>query len=200
MNYTELKSYIAHTIGRTDLTDEIIETIGTLETELSMTLRTAEMQNTAILTQDVDGNYTLPDDFVEMMRVSVNGDFLAQMNPEVAETAYATPVAYYTTGQELAIRVVPDPADEVIIVYYKRVPTLSDTNPTNDILTRYPSLYLTGSMLYLKLLIQDLEEANAYGERFNSLLAAVNKVNARRRGKPRMSTSYMLGQSYTPAV
>lgn len=200
MNYTELKSLIAMTVGRSDLTNEIIEVIKTTETELNMYLRTAELQNTAYLTQEIDGSYTLPDDFVEVIRIRVNGDEVEQMNPQVADTAYATPVAYYMLGNKLEIRVVPDIGDTVTVDYYKQVPVLSDANPTSDILERYPTLYLNGAMLYLKLLIQDLEEAQAYSERFNSLMSSVNKVNARRRGKPRMSTSYMLGQSYTPAV
>lgn len=200
MDYANLKSHIALTIGRSDLTTEIADTVGVVESELSLSLRTAELQNTATLTQETDGSYTLPDDFVEMMRVTVNGDYVHQMNPEVADTALISSVAYYLTGQTLHIRSVPDDIDTVSIVYYKRVPTLSDANPTNDLLTRYPTIYITGCMLYLKLLIQDLEEAQAYSERFNSLVQAVNKVAARRRGKPRMSTSYMLGQDYTPAV
>lgn len=200
MDYANLKSHIAQTIGRSDLTTEIADTIAVLEQELSLTLRTAELQNTAILVQNIDGSYDLPDDFVEMIRVRVNDADVEQMNPQVADTAYSTPVAFYTLGQLLHIRVIPDDGDEVLIDYYKRVPALSDAEPTNDLLTRYPTLYVTGAMLYLKLLIQDLEEAQAYSERFNSLMEAVNKLNARRRGKPRMSTSYMLGQAYTPAV
>lgn len=200
MDYANLKSYIANTLGRSDLTTEIADTIYTVESELSLSLRCAELQNTATLTQEVDGSYTLPDDFIEMIRVTVNGDFMKQMNPEVAETATTAAVAYYTTGQSLFIRNEPADIDDVEIVYYKRVPTLSDAAPTNDILTRYPTIYVTGCMLYLKLLIQDLEEAQAYSDRFNSLVQSVNKVAARRRGKPRMSTSYLLGQDYIPAV
>ena len=200
MNYSELQSQIASTIGRSDLTAEIVEVIATLETELSLGLRCAELQNTATLTKEVDGSFTLPDDFVEMMRVRVNGDDIEQMNPEVADTADFSPVAFYMLGSTLHIRTEPDDEDTVVIDYYKRVPALSDSSPTNLLLTRYPTVYITGCMLYLKLLIQDLEEAQAYGERFNSLLQAVNKLNARRRGKPRLSTSYVLGQGYTPAV
>jgi len=200
MNYANLQSYIANTIGRSDLTQEIIDTIRVVESELSLSLRTAELQNTAILTQEIDGSYTLPSDFVEMERLQVNGDDIKCMAPEVADTAEEASVAYYYFGDTLYIKSEPDPLDTVLLSYYKRVPELSDANPTNDILSRYPTLYITGTMLYLKLLIQDLEEGQAYSERFSSLLQAVNKLNSRRRGKPRMSTSYMLGQSYTPAV
>lgn len=200
MDYANLKSHIALTVGRSDLTTEIEDTIGVLETELSMSLRTAELQNTATLVQNIDGTYTLPDDFVESIRLRVNGDDIEQMNPEVADTATAASVAYYTLGETLHIRTVPDDADTVVLDYYKRVPALSDANPTNSILTRYPTIYITGTMLYLKLLIQDLEEAQAYSERFNSLVQAVNKVAGRRRGKSRLSTPYLLGQDYSPAV
>lgn len=199
MNYTELQDNIAGVLGRSDLSDEIINAISQVETELSLSLRTSELEVQNTLTQASE-TYTLPDDYQEMKRVQVNGLDVEQMTPEVADTATSTPVGYYFIGQELIIKIVPDPLDLVLITYYKRVPQLSDSASSNDLLTRYPTLYINGALFYMKLLVQDLEEAQIYSERFNSLIAALNSLHARRRGKARLSTPYVLGQGYTPAV
>jgi|SRR6478609_2323945 len=198
MDYANLQSTIVSALGKDDLGALIINAIGLVESELSLTLRTSELQVYGNISANLisDGAYTLPDDLVELKRVQNNGMDIEQMNPEVADTATCTPVGYYIIDDQVIIRAAPDPENDIFITYYKRVPVLSNANTTNDILEKYTGLYVNGALKYVSMWTLDLESASAYGELYNSLLTGVNKLHARRRGKPRLSVAYDIGQNY----
>ena len=60
------------------------------------------------------------------------------------------------------------------ISYYKRVDTLT-SNATNDILTKFPMIYLSAMMLQVYLYLQDDEELTKWASVYQTQISAANK-------------------------
>ena len=68
-------------------------------------------------------------------------------------------------------------------VYYKKLDALSDSSPTNDILTNYPDIYLFGSLAEAELYLKNDQRAGLWDQRFLAGIRGANKDHARARRK-----------------
>jgi hypothetical protein len=155
-NYSELKSAIADWLDRTDLTDSIPDFITLAEArhKRDFKLRRMETRVTANTIADTE-YYTLPDQYVAMRNIQLNTDpktSLEYLTPEQMDRIYAgsmkgKPRAYSIIGNDIQLRPIPDSAYEIEILYFKHFTALSDSAPTNDMLTNHPDIYLYGSLV-----------------------------------------------------
>ena len=155
-NYSELKSAIADWLDRTDLTDQIPDFIVLAEArhKRDFKIRRMETRVTADTIADTE-YYTLPDNYVAMRNIQLNTDpktSLEYLTPEQMDRIYAgsnkgKPKAYSIIGNDIQLRPTPDSAYEIEILYFKHFTALSDSAPTNDMLTNHPDIYLYGSLV-----------------------------------------------------
>jgi hypothetical protein len=155
-NYSELKSAIADWLDRTDLTDSISDFITLAEArhKRDFKLRRMETRVTANTIADTE-YYTLPDQYVAMRNIQLNTDpktSLEYLTPEQMDRIYAgsnkgKPKAYSIIGNDIQLRPTPDSAYEIEILYFKHFAALSDSAPTNEMLTNHPDIYLYGSLV-----------------------------------------------------
>jgi len=155
-NYSELKSAIADWLDRTDLTDSISDFITLAEArhKRDFKLRRMETRVTANTIADTE-YYTLPDQYVAMRNIQLNTDpktSLEYLTPEQMDRIYAgsmkgKPRAYSIIGNDIQLRPIPDSAYEIEILYFKHFTALSDSAPTNEMLTNHPDIYLYGSLV-----------------------------------------------------
>lgn len=155
-NYSELKSAIADWLDRTDLTDSISDFITLAEArhKRDFKLRRMETRVTANTIADTE-YYTLPDQYVAMRNIQLNTDpktSLEYLTPEQMDRIYAgsmkgKPRAYSIIGNDIQLRPIPDSAYEIEILYFKHFTALSDSVPTNEMLTNHPDIYLYGSLV-----------------------------------------------------
>jgi len=155
-NYSELKSAIADWLDRTDLTDSIPDFITLAEArhKRDFKLRRMETRVTANTIADTE-YYTLPDQYVAMRNIQLNTDpktSLEYLTPEQMDRIYAgsmkgKPRAYSIIGNDIQLRPIPDSAYEIEILYFKHFTALSDSVPTNEMLTNHPDIYLYGSLV-----------------------------------------------------
>jgi hypothetical protein len=155
-NYSELKSAIADWLNRTDLTDSIPDFITLAEArhKRDFKLRRMETRVTANTIADTE-YYTLPDQYVAMRNIQLNTDpktSLEYLTPEQMDRIYAgsmkgKPRAYSIIGNDIQLRPIPDSAYEIEILYFKHFTALSDSAPTNEMLTNHPDIYLYGSLV-----------------------------------------------------
>jgi hypothetical protein len=155
-NYSELKSAIADWLDRTDLTDSIPDFITLAEArhKRDFKLRRMETRVTANTIADTE-YYTLPDQYVAMRNIQLNTDpktSLEYLTPEQMDRIYAgsmkgKPRAYSIIGNDIQLRPIPDSAYEIEILYFKHFTALSDSAPTNEMLTNHPDIYLYGSLV-----------------------------------------------------
>jgi hypothetical protein len=155
-NYSELKSAIADWLDRTDLTDQIPDFITLAEArhKRDFKLRRMETRVTADTIADTE-YYTLPDNYVAMRNIQLNTDpktSLEYLTPEQMDRIYAgsnkgKPKAYSIIGNDIQLRPTPDSAYEIEILYFKHFAALSDSAPTNEMLTNHPDAYLYGALV-----------------------------------------------------
>lgn len=152
-NYSDLQTAIAKWLVRNDLTTRIPDFITIAEARISRVLRVRQMITTVtgtISTQD----YTLPADFVETLRIKLDteNDKPLEYRPiedaesRVAGTATGEPKFFALVGDVLQFFPTPDGDYDLTFSYYAKVPALSDSSPTNWLLTAAPDVYLFMSM------------------------------------------------------
>jgi hypothetical protein len=149
-NYTELRAEIAEYVGRDDIDAQIAGFIALVETELNhdAEFRLAQMQWEETLILDQDGEASLPPDFLELIQASlgsgVNRHVLKLVDRSSSYRSFVWPwICVVDTGTIL----VPGAANQAVdLLYYSKIPPLSDTNPTNWVLAEAPTCYLYGSL------------------------------------------------------
>jgi hypothetical protein len=189
--FTELKTSIANWIDRPDLTAVIpdfitlFETMANAELPLRTRFNTAT-SNLALTTSSPLVN--LPTDFLEAKT------FVNQTNP-VEVVPYMTPAALYTavpspttsgrpkgvtiTGSQAEFAPNADTAYTIKLYYYQKATPLSDSNPTNWLLTNFPNLYLFGSLVAAEAYMGTDPRLKLWGDLYDNLIQKLAGSNER---------------------
>lgn len=155
--YTNLKTSIANTLDRDDLTDHIDDFI-----DLAEEIHRGPVDEGGIrcLEQIVRESITVdnrqeafPTGYLEPVNfrlLTTPVTDLTQVNyhelNRVRSETSGKPL-YYTIGPEFEFDVAPDSSYSGEIVFFKEETALSDSNTTNNILTNYPGAYLYGALI-----------------------------------------------------
>ena len=161
--YSELKSTIADWLNRDDLTSVIPSFIELAEAELTRNLRHRKMIARADAT--INSEYTqTPLDWFQTQTLILETDpvtTLQYLTPEAlnakraASTANGKPLFYTMIGTEIQVYPVPSGDYTAEMVYYSKIPSLSDSETTNWLLTLAPDIYLYGSLMQSAPYLQD---------------------------------------------
>lgn len=164
--YTDLKSKIADWAARSDFTGVIPDFImmaealfnnGDQEMDFDP-VRTREME-TKVSLVSTGGVVDLPDDFMGAIQVVTSaGHALTYAPQEWVSGAYPSgdggyPQFYTIVGNKLLV------STDVDLTYYASIPSLSDEEPTNWLLTRQPTAYLYAALYFLSVYAKDMERA-----------------------------------------
>jgi hypothetical protein len=111
-----------------------------------------------------------------MRRVVLLASTRVELKPIAAEvaspvTTEATPTAYAIHGNQL--EVVPLASCTLELTYWRTVPPLASDN-TNDVLTRYPDLYLYGSCVQAAMYLGDGNLVAKFQPWYEKALAQAN--------------------------
>jgi len=171
-SYSDLQSSAADWLNRSDLTAVIPTFIQLAEAKFNRELRTRDMLIRAEATSENE-YVAMPSDFLEAYNLELNyittppQQPLTFVGPNEAKTLKANhivaddysggpgAVRYFTIVNN-AFELLPAPQDncDLILTYYAKIASLSNTNPTNWLLTKSPDLYLYSTLLeaapYLK--------------------------------------------------
>lgn len=142
-NWSELVASIATWSWRSDQTDfeaAIPDFIRLAEVDAESRLSVGEMRATANITM-TDGVGSLPDDYVEFVRVYE----LSNSRVDLLPGREANGRGFEIVGS--SIRGHPSSVGDLGIDYYRSIPLLSAENPTNWLLTKSPGVYLYGALL-----------------------------------------------------
>ena len=188
--YAELQTATANWLDRTDLTARIPEFIDLAESTFNRTIRNRQMI-TKNDSYSLDSRYVnLPTDTLEVIRIVVDVTpqiTLQYLTPEeIAERRNSSSTGrpqYFTvvggSTNQIELLRSPDETYTSSILYYTKIPALSDSATTNWLLTSHPDIYLFGTLVeaepYLKndermpmwsaRLSKALEELKLQGER-----------------------------------
>ena len=153
--YAELKSTIADYLNRTDLTAIIPTFISLAEANFQRNVRHWRMHKRAEATLETEFS-AVPSDYLEAVRWHIS-----TAPPSVIE--YASPVEimkkktetnnnsgrpelFALVNSEFQVFPTPNQAYSSELLYYSKVPILSDSNTSNWLLEDHPDLYLYASL------------------------------------------------------
>jgi hypothetical protein len=163
-NYSELQAATIDWLNRGDLVDQVPAFITMTTAQFNREMRLREMMQRADATSDQE-LVEVPNDFLEVysLMLAPSGTspplrYISERDSNILKAktgGLSGPVAAYTIIGN-TFELIPPPGGNVDLklVYYARIPDLSDANPTNWLLTRAPDLYLYSTLLqaepYLK--------------------------------------------------
>jgi hypothetical protein len=160
--YSELKTAVADWLNRSDLTSAIPNFIAMAEAQMNRQIRHRKMVVRADATLDTP-YFAVPADWQENIRFQLNTNPitpLVYVTPEQMiedSQVYITggqPMFFTMVGQQFQVLPAPDGSYTGELLYYGKIPSLSDAAPTTWLLTEAPDIYLyaalTQSAPYLK--------------------------------------------------
>lgn len=182
-NYDSLKAAIYNWLLReaTDIVvtpDQIDNYISLCESELNRELKVRDLQETQSLTALAGDDYvTLPNNYQSMCAIQFNtapydiepmssrANMKAQFTSEPSR-----PKAFFILGDKIIFNCSCDGDYTLELDYYKSIPAISSLNQTNNILTKYPDLYLYGALKQANLHIKDNEKLTNVGTVYSNAI------------------------------
>lgn len=185
-NYTELKSSISDFLNRDDLTSVIPTFISLAEAQFNRDIRHWEMENRVSGQQSVGDQYMqLPADWIETIRFHLTSEgtnalelaSLAAISDKRSNTEdeAGRPRFYSHVRGEFELFPTPDSDYDFELLYYQKIPALSDNNTTNWLLDYSPDVYLYGSLLHSAPYLQEDARIAVWAQMYS---AAVTQLNA----------------------
>ena len=186
--YTELKASIANFLNRDDLTATIPDFISLAESSINTNIRHWRMETRAETT--IDSQFTgVPSDWLSTIRFHLEADgttsldFMSLSTIQAARSARddatGTPTNYSLNSSQFELMPTPDGAYSSILMYYAKVPTLSDSNETNWLLTHYPDIYLYGALLHSAPYLKEDERAQTWAALYTAAVERVNNASSK---------------------
>lgn len=173
MNYSDLLSSITNWANRNDpfVAGELANFVSFAEDSFNhgmpdrniAPLRVREMQKTGTITL-TNGSGSLPADYLQYRNVRSMASIprpLAYASDSFTEYAYPDGAAGVSSSFSIdgvsSISVFPPSSPDVEIKYYAKIPSLTDSNPSNWLLAKMPALYLHGALFHLALFTGNTE-------------------------------------------
>lgn len=148
-NYADLLAAVANWLSRDDLSARIPEFIALAEAEFNRRLRTIEMEGTATATLTED-RVAIPTDFAGLRSIVIVGatrkmDYISP-GDFFEDNSNGIPDSYTIVDGMFQFR--PSTTSGTVrIVYYQKIPALTVSNTTNWLMTKWPDLYLFGTLM-----------------------------------------------------
>lgn len=197
--FSELKTAVADFLDRDDLSSSVGNFIALGEANIARDIRHWRMITKTTLT--VDAQYEdLPADWLETIRLSFSSSngrkvelgSLAEImeNRERTDNATGTPQLYAHVGSQLEFWPTPDGSYSAELLYYAKVPALSDAAPTNWLLTYHPDVYLYGALVHTAPYLQEDARVQVWAALYATAAQKLNEESnaARGSGTLRMRT------------
>lgn len=181
-NYTNLQSTITDFLNRDDMSAIVPTLIQLAEEDMTAKLKHWRLENRA--TAQVDGRYSaLPADFKSPIRLHIEGAYasLDPISPSIMQDkrmanndTTARPTSFAITQGELELFPTPDQTYDLEMYYHARLPALSAQNPTNAILTYFPSAYLYGALAHSAPYLREDPRLAVWTPLYQNAISAIN--------------------------
>lgn len=188
--FSELKTSIADFLNRDDLTTVIPDFITLAEAQMNRDIRHWEMENRVDGQQTQGDQYMqLPADWLETIRLHLTGDgtslveliSLSAMADKRAnaEDQAGKPRFYAHVRGEFELYPTPDENTNFELLYYQKIPALSDSNTTNWLLDYAPDVYLYGSLVHSAPYLQEDARLAVWAQMYAAAVQNLNNQSER---------------------
>lgn len=195
--YAELKTAIGDWLNRDDLDSVIPNFISLAEAQFNRTIRHRKMVTRSDATLDTP-YFAVPSDWLQTIRFQLNTNPVTPLlfvTPEQAleesmvYSAGQQPLFYTTIGQQFQVVPTPDTSYDAELLYYAKIPALSDSATTNWLLTESPDLYLYGALIQSAPYLKEDERINVWAGLYQRLFDDMMLADERARiGSSKLKT------------
>lgn len=195
--YAELKTAVGDWLNRSDLDSVIPNFISLAEAQFNRSIRHRKMVTRADATLDTP-YFAVPNDWLQTIRFQLNTNPatpLLFVTPEQAleesmvYSAGQQPLFYTTIGQQFQVVPTPDTSYEAELLYYAKIPALSDSATTNWLLTESPDIYLYGALIQSAPYLKEDERINVWAGLYQRLIDDMMLADERARiGSSKLKT------------
>lgn len=190
-DYAGLQAAIATQLNRTDLTADIPAFISLMEAQTERQLRTRDMIASTTITIDAEQE-DLPTDLLETRNFFLNTnpivpleyrsiDLLLQYKQQNPVTG--KPTEFSIIGSKFQFAKVPDSTYSATLVYYKKIPRLSNIQTTNWLLLSSPDIYFYGSLLNSAPYLREDARIAVWAQLYQSAVDALKVADDRAQSK-----------------
>lgn len=182
-NFTGLRTSLGEWLHRSDLSNtDLGNFIWLFEKDFNASLRVKGMEAQTTIAS-TSGYLPHPSDWQAWKNITIAvGNLRYQLNPMSEEqwnnleglTGVAQPRGYVVRGDRTYLVAAPDSSGySYQTTYYQGVTNLSGSASTNWLLTKFPMVYLYGSLLQAQAFAQDDREISKWEAAFNSGMSNV---------------------------
>lgn len=185
--YTQLKDAIAKFLARDDLTDQLGNFVQLAEARMSRMLDTRSQINRVNASTVAGSEFiSLPTDLrqIESVKLNTTPSRVLEYLPPAdyyrlnSTDAGGTPRYYTIIGTTIGMRPIPDAVVGVQMIYREDLDELSDTQPTNTILSRHSDAYLYGSLAAASVFLMDDQRAATFDQVFTRTIEEIKQDTA----------------------
>lgn len=172
-------------VDRPDLVPKFQDCIDMCTNDLNKVLRTRRQQATSLLTPDSTGTAALPPDYLEWRAVTsltTPNVPLLPLTPEGMSETYPDTyggVPVHFAIQDDSIQVLPSSADQIELLYYRKIPYLTEAAPTNWVLQENPNLILLGAMKYVETYKRNMTGVQMFAQLYGGEIDGMIKESKR---------------------
>ena len=186
--YTGLKASIADFLNRDDLTLVIPDFITLAESQINRDVRHMKMEARSSGQQDANDEYMqIPPDWLETIRLHLTGTGTAVLNlvsrdamadkRQANNDATGTPVAYTHADSQFQFYPTPSSETNFELLYYQKLPALSDSNSDNWLLLEAPDVYLYGALLHSAPYLAEDQRVAVWAQLYSAAVMQLNEAS-----------------------
>ena len=138
--------------------------------------------------QDANDEYMqIPPDWVETIRLHLTGTGTSVVNlisrdamadkRAGAEDASGTPIAYTHADSQFQFYPTPSSETNFELLYYQKLPALSDTNSDNWLLLEAPDVYLYGALLHSAPYLAEDQRVAVWAQLYSAAVMQLNEAS-----------------------
>ena len=186
--YTGLKASIADFLNRDDLTLVIPDFITLAESQINRDVRHMKMEARSSGQQDANDEYMqIPPDWLETIRLHLTGTGTSVLNlvsrdamadkRQANNDATGTPVAYTHADSQFQFYPTPSSETNFELLYYQKLPALSDSNSDNWLLLEAPDVYLYGALLHSAPYLAEDQRVAVWAQLYSAAVMQLNEAS-----------------------
>lgn len=184
--YAGLQASVADWLNRTDLLSVVPDLIHMAEAQMDRDIRCADMVTTTTLTVNAS-SVALPTDFNGMVAIELPSgnnpwryekpDGIRALRQLYASAG--TPFAWSILGTNFETVPAPSGSFACPMAYFQRIPSLTNSNTTNWLLTKHPDAYLYGSLMQAAYYLKDDARFATVGPLYQKAISDIMGSDAR---------------------
>ena len=181
--YATLKTAIADFLNRDDMTSVIPTFIALAEADMQRKLRHWRMEVRATASLDTQFS-AIPSDWVETIRFYLTTGETSRLElisqAEMIDrkqgdgNVNGRPYYYAMTGAQFELYPIPDGTYASELLYFAKIPALSDAATTNWLLTNAPDAYLYGALIHSAPYLKDDARIQVWAALYQSAIDNLN--------------------------